>query len=252
MKKTETRSRAASFRSDDSKFELHGIVAAYNVPTDVAGQFTEQIAPGAFTRALKERQDVRILLNHNPDVVLARTGSGTADLFDSPEGLRCVIRLDRNNTKHGEVWSAVSRGDINQMSFAFKPAPNGDRWEQRNGKPFRVLTDVDLFDASVVTYPQYKEGTSVSARHANADGPALDEYHRRRAKELEIEIKAQSPSFVIFRNEAGELDVRGRSQFEHDAWVDAQNQLAVERLGRIVERDKTLSEIEVVRKEMEN
>jgi HK97 family phage prohead protease len=243
-KKTETRSQAISFRSDDSKFELHGLVASYGVQTDVGGQFIEQIAPGAFTRALREKQDVRILLNHNPDVVLARTGSGTADLFDSKEGLRCVIRLDPTNTKHAEVYSAVKRGDINQMSFAFKPAPNGDRWEQRNGKPFRVLMDLDLFDASVVTYPQYKTGTSVSARHAVADDAALDEYHRRRAKEIEAEILRNAPGFIITED----LRVLPMSQAEVDARTDARNRIRAAEIEQQILRDQTLAEIEAAKK----
>src|SRR5579864_8378912 len=113
--KTETRSRAVSFRSDGGSFELHGLVCPYNTPADIGGHFEEVVAPGAFARALREKQDVRILLNHNADIVLARTASGTATLFDSPEGLRCVIRLDRNQSKHHELYSAVKRGDINQM-----------------------------------------------------------------------------------------------------------------------------------------
>jgi HK97 family phage prohead protease len=246
MKKTETRSQAISFRSDDSKFELHGLVASYGVQTDVGGQFIEQIAPGAFTRALREKQDVRILLNHNPDVVLARTGSGTADLFDSKEGLRCVIRLDPTNTKHAEVYSAVKRGDINQMSFAFKPAPNGDRWEQRNGKPLRTLLDLDLFDASVVTFAQYQEGTSVSARHAIADGPALDAYHRKRAKELAYEILRNAPGYRI----TADLRVLPMSAAEVAAREDAEIALRVRKLDEQVRRDRALLEIEAVKKEI--
>ncbi|MGD1080391.1 MAG: HK97 family phage prohead protease [Candidatus Sulfotelmatobacter sp.] len=244
--KTETRSRAVSFRSDDSKFELHGLVASYGVQTDVSGQFTEQIAPGAFTRALREKQDVRILLNHNPDVVLARTGSGTADLFDSKEGLRCVIRLDPTNTKHAEVYSAVKRGDINQMSFAFKPAPNGDRWEQRNGKPLRTLIDLDLFDASVVTFAQYKEGTSVSARHANADGPALDAYHRRRAAEIEAEILRNAPGFHITED----LRVLPMSQAEVDARTDARNRIRAAELAQEIIRDQARAEIAAAKRQL--
>lgn len=244
--KTETRSQAVSFRSDDSKFELTGIAASYNTPTDVGGQFMEQIVPGAFTRALREKQDVRILLNHNPDVVLARTGSGTADLFDSPEGLRFVVRLDRNNSKHHEVFASVKRGDINACSFAFKPAPNGEKWEQRNGKAYRSLTDVDLFDVSVVTYPCYPKGTSVSARHAVADGPALDAYHRKRAKEIEVEILRNAPGYRI----TSDLRVLPMTAAEVEARVDAENRRRCEEIGREIARDQVLLEIEAAKKEL--
>lgn len=151
--KTEVRSSQTTFRSDDPKFELVGIAASYNTPTSVGGQFMEQIAPGAFSRALKEKQDVRALVNHSPFEILGRVGNGTLILTDSPQGLRCVIKLDQNNETHRSISASVKRGDIHEMSFAFKPSPTGEKWERRGGQQLRTLTDVDLFDVSVVTYP---------------------------------------------------------------------------------------------------
>lgn len=242
-KKTETRARKIAFRADDSdsKFELTGVAAAYGVPTDVGGNFQEVIAPGAFARALREKQDVRALLNHNADVVLSRTSSGTLTLTDSPEGLRFVIRLDRNQSKHHDVFSAVQRGDWNQMSFAFKAAKGGERWEQRNGTPVRTLTDVDLFDISVVTYPCYGgSATSVSARAAGADDAALDAYHVQRAKELEAEIFMSAPGYVITDDPSRPSGFRvlPMSREEADAREDARNRLRAEEIAEEIRQDE--------------
>ena len=244
--KVENRAQAVSFRSDSDSFELHGLVCPYNTPADIGGQFFETVMPGAFSRALREKQDVKALVNHDQNQVLGRVGNGTLVLSDSPEGLRCIIKLNRESQAHRDLFASVKRGDISQMSYGFKATPSGEKWEQRSGKLHRRLTDVDLFDVSAVTYPANK-GTTVSARHAVADGAALDEYHRKRAKELEYEILRDAPGFRI----TADLRVEPMGQFETDARIDAENQLAVERIGRVVARDRALLELERVKKEIE-
>lgn len=49
--------------------------------------------------------------------------------------------------------SALRRGDISQMSFAFETVK--DSWSQ--DKRTRELREVKLFDVSVVTYPAYEQ-----------------------------------------------------------------------------------------------
>ena len=245
--KTEYRSRTTTLRSDDSKFELTGIAAAYNTPTDVGGAFTEQVARGAFTRALNEKQDCKALVGHDANQVLARVGNGTLILSDSPEGLRFVIKLNPESQAHRDLYASVKRGDTHEMSFAFKASPNGETWEMRNGQRLRTLTDVDLYDISVVAYPCYKTGTSVSARHAGADGKALDDFHRRRLKELEAEILRDAPGFVIGKDG----HITSMSQSEVDVRTDARNQLRAERIGREIAADEARTEIEETKRNLE-
>lgn len=248
--KTETRSITTTFRSDDERFELVGVVAPYNSPTDVGGAFTEQIAPGAFTRALREKQDVRALVNHDENQVLGRVGNGTLVLSDSPEGLRCVIKLNRESQAHRDLYASVKRGDVHEMSFAFKPTATGEKWERRKGVQLRTLTDVDLFDASVVTRAQYSKGTSVSARAAGADGKALDEYHRKRLNEIEVQVLLDAPGYRYTTDERGQPCVRAMTQAEVDARADAANAIRVLRAAKEIARDRVKAEIEEVREEL--
>jgi HK97 family phage prohead protease len=243
--KTETRNRIATFGSDDSKFELTGIAAPYNTPTDV-GAFHEQIARGAFTRALREKQECHALVNHDQNQVLGRIGNGTLILSDSPEGLRFVIKLNPESQAHRDLYASVKRGDVHEMSFAFKTAPNGEQWERRKGVQLRTLTDVDLFDISVVTNPAYKNGTSVSARAAGADGKALDEFHRRRLQEQEYEILKDAPGFIITKD----LRVIAMSQEEVDLRTDARNRLRAAEQATEIVRDAAREEIEKVKRSL--
>jgi HK97 family phage prohead protease len=160
---------AGSIRADDSKFQIIGIAAAYNVLSQNLGGFKERIMPGAFSRSLREGADVKCLFNHDPSKILGRTKSKTLLLADSLEGLRFACQLDRGNTDHVNVYAAIKRGDLSECSFAFTVPDNGDSWAESDlGDPqvhaIRTLRDVDCVDVSVVAYPAYAQGTQVGAR----------------------------------------------------------------------------------------
>ena len=142
-------------------FKLEGIAAPYSTLSGDLGGFREQIRPGAFARALRQKQEVKCLMNHDPNYVYGRVKNGTLTLRDTAAGLGFTNQLDKNNSKHRDLYSAVQRGDLDQCSFAFSVVPGGETWSQG----IRTLTDVDLFDISVVCYPAYTQGTSVAARN---------------------------------------------------------------------------------------
>jgi HK97 family phage prohead protease len=196
--KNERRSLNATLTAaPDSKFQIVGTAAAYNTLSADLGGFKETIKPGAFTRTLKSNPDVKCLLNHNPNTVLGRTRSGTLTLADSRNGLRFLCQLDASSQGHRDLYASVKRGDISECSFAFAVNANGEEWDQvqegRSVYPRRTLTDVNLFDVSIVTNPAYPTGTTVAVRsvqYRRAARPRteaemlqiMDEFHRARAK----------------------------------------------------------------------
>lgn len=113
---------------------------------DSKGTYTETIKPGAFKKTLKEQDDVRFLINHD-GIPLARSSSGTLKLEEDDYGLFVEAELDPNNPKVAEVASAMKRGDLNEMSFAFAAVRDDFDGEKRD------VQEVRLFDVSVVTYP---------------------------------------------------------------------------------------------------
>jgi hypothetical protein len=124
-----------------------GYAAVYGVESHDLGGFTERIAPGAFGDVLQD--DVRALLNHDPNEVLGRTKSGTLRLFDEQRGLR--FELDLPNSPLGEnVREAVGRGDLDGASFRF--VVGADAW----AGDVRTVTKVkELLDVTVATFGAY-------------------------------------------------------------------------------------------------
>jgi HK97 family phage prohead protease len=111
------------------------------------GGFTETIARGAAAKSAAEA-DVRLLANHE-GLPLARTKSGTLQLESDDIGLKVRATLDPANPAAAEVRSAMERGDVDQMSFAFKVLR--DSWDA--GYDNRTISEVKLFDVSLVTDP---------------------------------------------------------------------------------------------------
>jgi len=146
--------------TDTGGFTFDGIASVTDTPyavRDQWGEYNETISRGAFTKTLKEKADVRLLINHD-GTPLARTKSGTLKLSAAPD-LRAVADLDPANPKVQEIRSAMSRGDLDQMSIGFRVHRqewNGDYTE-------RTIKEIELFDVSVVTYPA-SPTTSASLR----------------------------------------------------------------------------------------
>lgn len=155
--------------TDDGSLRIGGYAAQFN--KEATGlNFREMIAPGAFTRALKSGDPVFLLINHDTDQLpLASTQGGTLVLSEDEVGLRMEATLDPSNPRAAELASALTRGDVDKMSFAFTVAPGGDTREEG----LRTLTDLNLFEVSVVTWPAY-DASSVGMRSQDSDTDDLE------------------------------------------------------------------------------
>ncbi len=138
-------------RSNGTEARLVGYASRFNAPYPVGG-FTETIAPGAFTSTLSARPDVRLLINHEGQP-LARTKSGTLRLTQDSLGLKVESTLDATDPDVQRLVPKMRRGDLDQMSFAFRVSPGGDDWNTDYTVRTVRAVDLDGGDVSVVTYP---------------------------------------------------------------------------------------------------
>lgn len=142
--------------SDGDEMTLEGYAAVFNSETDL-GAFREVIRPGAFDDVMDN--DVRALINHDPNLILGRTGNGTLELSTDERGLKYKVKLGDQQYAR-DFYESVKRGDISQSSFAF--TIDKQSWNEE-----RTVRSVDkvrqLLDVSPVTYPAYAAAT-VQAR----------------------------------------------------------------------------------------
>jgi len=177
--------RAGEASSNGMSFT--GYAAVFDSPSEPL-PFTEVIKGGAFQRSLKSRNEIKLFMNHNTDVVLGSSRAGTLRLSEDSRGL--LAEADLPDTTAGRDLSVLmQRGDVNSMSFGFSVPPRGDKWSEDGAT--RELHQVRLHEVSIVTgFPAY-QATTASVR-------SLDILATRTA----VDVDALSDA--ITRLEAGE------------------------------------------------
>ena len=174
---------------------IEGYPIVFNQETDM-GEWREVIDPATVSDE-KMLRDVALMVGHDfGSIPLAHSrrnnGSGTMQLTATEEGVFMRAALDvQNNPKAQEAYSAVKRGDLSGMSFAF--TVNEERWEDLDtDKPLRRITGFGrIFEVSLVAFPAYS-GTSVQAA---SEGDALESVRaslESARKQLEEERAAQA------------------------------------------------------------
>lgn len=147
-------------RRSDETIGFRGYAAKFNKRTQIGPKsfgFQEQIAPGAFVKSIGE-SDVRFLINHDPNLVLARNKAGTLRLAEDRTGLK--TDADLAPTSYGrDLAVSLERGDVSQMSFAFTVVR--ESWEElKDGTELRTIEEAQLWDVSAVTFPAYEDTTA--------------------------------------------------------------------------------------------
>ena len=180
--KVETRTE-----DEEKRVKVEGYAAVFNSETELYG-LRESIDPGAFAEAL-ESSDVRALFNHDANMLLARTGSGTLKLSVDQQGLK--YEFDLPDTQLGrDLGVLMERGDLAESSFAF--TVSDEEWRDLDKDiPLRVIKKIDkLFDVAPVTYPAYADTTVALRSKPDAPEPTpnLQEKRERQLKLAELNL----------------------------------------------------------------
>ena len=161
-------------QEDERVAYIEGYPIVFNQETDM-GEWREVIDPATVSDD-KMLRDVALMVGHDfGSIPLAHSrrnnGSGTMQLTAADEGVFMRAALDvEGNPKAKEAYSAVKRGDLSGMSFAFTVSK--EAWEDLDSdRPLRrILSFGRIFEVSLVAFPAYP-GTSVQAA---SEGDALE------------------------------------------------------------------------------
>lgn len=181
-------------RENEGKKYIRGVIPYNSVST----MLNETIAPSAFLKSLQE-QDIKALVNHNTDMVLGSTRSGTLVLDNQPDGLffECSIG---NQQFAQDAFETVSRGDATGVSFGFQPVK-----VERSGLQ-SVLKEVKLFEISpVCAFPAYEESDSMTVTR-----DMFSAIKEKRSIDLE------PLSAILLKDNLDEEDYAKLSQFRDD------------------------------------
>ncbi len=157
--------RAAS----DEVATIAGYAAVFDSPYDVGGWFTEEVAPGAFKKSLRERKDeLAVVSGHDPNKVLGTVASKTARFVEDSIGLNYEADVDLLDPDGLSAYRKIATGKVRQSSFAFEVVK--DEWHypedpEDRTLPHRILREVKLWEASPVLWGA-NPGTSVDTKRA--------------------------------------------------------------------------------------
>jgi HK97 family phage prohead protease len=191
LSKLETRVNVVDFeiREDgEGGMTFTGYAAVFNSNSEPL-PFIERIAPGAFRGSLKNRNDIKLLWNHDTGSVLGSTRAKTLRLTEDERGLYVEAQLP-NTTLGRDARELIKRGDVDSMSFGFTVARDGESWSD-DGRE-RTLRKINLHEVSIVAFPAYP----ATAGTANVRG--LDKVAQR----AEVDVDALADA--LLKLEAGE------------------------------------------------
>ena len=226
LSKIETRTNSAEFeiRDDGDGMTFEGYAAVFDSPSEPL-PFTERIAPGAFRGSLKQRNDIKILWNHDTGSVLGSTRAGTLQLTEDERGLRVSAKLP--NTSLGrDTAELIRRGDVDAMSFGFSIPRNGDSWNADGTE--RTLKQVRLHEVSIVAFPAYTatagtaqvRGLDKIAQRAEVDADELADALIKIESGQTMSMEEKSLITKVLDTLAPEAEQPQTDEFDGQAWLD--------------------------------
>lgn len=172
-KKLETRDSAGGREVRNFKFEIKsisedGIIEGYGSVFDVKDSYDDIIKPGAYLDTLKAHKSAgtmpAMLWQHDS----AQPIGVWLEMVEDEKGLRVRGQLLLTTVRGREAYELLKAGAMNGLSIGFM----AKSWSYEG--ELRILTAIDLWELSVVTFPAntkatitgVKSGEALTARNA--------------------------------------------------------------------------------------
>ena len=214
---------------------LFGVRSVNLTPWSSEREVYEVMEPGCITPDLLSRSDVVLTAFHNNQLILGRwrQGKGTLALEIDQRGLKIRCTLAETATAD-ELLSAIERGDISGMSFAFtadeEDNENGVSYEKTlektaEGKAVwlrHVKKVTGLYDVTIAGHPAYEQ-TTIEARE-------IDEAIKRACgdddeqREAEEKAKAEAEAKAEEERKAREEEEKKKAEEEAAAKAKAEEE----------------------------
>lgn len=143
-----------------------GTVEGYGSVFGVADSYDDVIAPGAYAASLAahkaEGTMPAMLWQHDPS---APIGVWT-EMVEDAKGLRIKGKLALDTVKGAEAYALLKMGALNGLSIGFV----SKEWSYDRDTDVRTLTQVDLWEVSLVTFPANDKSRITGVKAADVAG----------------------------------------------------------------------------------
>ncbi len=125
-----------------NRIDLTGYASLFSI----LDQTRDVVMPGAFRASLARRPpaEVRMLFQHNP----AEPVGVWEDIREDARGLYVRGRLSEGVAKSDDLRGLLRDGAIDGLSIGFRAVK-----ARRDAKGARLLTEIELWEISIVTFP---------------------------------------------------------------------------------------------------
>lgn len=215
---------------------LFGVRSVNLTPWSQEREVYEIMERGCITPDLLQRSDVVLTAFHNNQLILGRwrKGVGTLSLEIDARGLKIRCTLAETATAD-ELLSAIERGDISGMSFAFtadeEDNENGVSYERTDeqtadGKVVwlrHVKKVTGLYDVTIAGHPAYEQTTIEAREIDNAIQRACGDAEKER-EEAEAKAKAEQEEAERKAREEKEAEEAKKAEEEAAAKAKAEEE----------------------------
>ena len=162
--------------------------------------YYEVLEPGSVTKEMLDRQDIKLTMFHDRQLILARSNKGKGTLSYEVDETGVLFRAELPATADGDkAWELIGRGDITGCSFIYST----DESPESGNVTYEYLTEGDsdetimlrhvnkienVYDFTVTPDPAYEQ-TNVTRREA-VDGGLPDKEENEVVDDTPTEIKS--------------------------------------------------------------
>ena len=148
--------RIAEPEAEGQPREVEGLAVPYNALSHDLGGFVERVLPGAFDAALESSEDMRVDVEHDPRLILARRSKGTARFWSTDGGL--MVRFQIPDTYRGrDVAEDIRQGNLDALSAAWLRDGTQDRFVREEGRLVREIVQAPLRGVTLTFRPAYRQ-----------------------------------------------------------------------------------------------
>ena len=159
---------------------LEGYINKFNNRSYYLGAFYEEVQKGAFDRTLADGHNIYALKNHNDELRLGSTHSGSLQLHADDIGLKFSLKINPEISYAKDVYHLVKDGLLENCSFGFYCIQD-EIVRLSDGTDLRYLKEIELVEVTLTNKPAY-ESSQVACR-------SYDEFKAKELKKKQDELK---------------------------------------------------------------